>query len=112
MKKIYYEVLEYTNNQLKNMNYFSAEDILLSKKKAEDYYKLKRLEAIKTNASTVKSDLVLVIMDDYETSRYVISETNEKIQQLESMVLSSLTGIHVEIPRWEVREAELIKELD
>lgn len=112
MKKIYYEVLEYNNSQLKNMDYFATDDILVSKKKAEDCYKIKRLETLLANKTTVKFDLVLAILDDYDTNRYVISEPNEKIQQLESMILSGLTGMEVKVPSWEIREADLMKEFD
>lgn len=110
MKKIYYEVLEYRKGQLKNMNYFSLDDILHSKKKAEDLYRFKRLEAALTKATDVRFELVLVVLDDYITNRYVISKQDEKIQQLESMILSGLTGRVIEISRWEVREAELMQE--
>lgn len=94
------------------MDYFATDDILLNKKNAEDCYKIRRLEAILANKSTIKSELVLVIFDDYETNRYVISEPDEQMRQLEAMILSSLTGKNIEIPRWEVREAELMKELN
>lgn len=110
MKKIYYEVLEYRNGQLKNMNYFALDDIMHSKKRAEDLYRIRRLEATLTKATDVRFDLVLVVLDDYETHRYVISNQDEKIQQLESMILSGLTGRVIDIPRWEIREAELMQE--
>lgn len=110
MKKIYYEVLEYKNGQLKNMNYFANDDIMYSKKRAEDCYKIKKLETQLTNASDIRYDLVLVVMDDYETNRYVISERDEKVRQLESMILSGLMGRLIEIPKWEVREAQMMGE--
>lgn len=110
MKKVYYEVLEYKNGQLKNMNYFANEDILHSKKRAEDLYKIKRWEASIVNASDIRYDLVLVVLDDYETNRYVLSEKNEKIQQLESMILSGLTGRTIQVLSWDKREAEMMQD--
>ena len=111
MKKVYYEVHEYENENLKNMYYFSYNDILESKRSAELCYKMKLIEKTNKMNSVLKYQLILTILNDYHTTRYILNQGDPSVQQLESNILSQMTGRELQIPEWHVRENKILREL-
>jgi hypothetical protein len=109
MKTVYYEVLEFEGELLKNIYYYAHNDILDSKTHAERYFSMKTRQAQLSN-SLLNYKLVFAIIEDYQTTRHILNEKDTNAHQLESMILSSLTGQQVEIPEWPQREARLMEE--
>lgn len=111
MKKVYYEVHEFENGDLKNMYYFSYNDILESKRSAEQCYKMKVTENENKVNSPYNYQLILTILNDYKTTRHILNQGDPDINQLESKILSELTGRLLEVPEWSVREHKILREL-
>lgn len=109
MKTVYYEVLEFEGELLKNIYYYAHNDILDSKNHAERYFSMKVKQAKQSNLPFYYQ-LVLVMIEDYQTTRHILNEQDSKAHQLESMILSGMTGQQIEIPEWPQREARLLKE--
>lgn len=109
MKTVYYEVLEFEGELLKNIYYYAHNDILESKSHAERYFSMKVRQAQLSN-SPLYYKLVFAIIEDFQTTRYILNEKESKAHQLESMILSGLAGRHIEIPEWPQREARLLDE--
>lgn len=109
MKTVYYEVLEFEGDLLKNIYYYAHNDILDSKSHAERYFSMKVKQA-QLNNFPLSYKLVFAIIEDYQTTRHILNEKDSKAHQLESMILSALTGRKIEIPEWPKRENQLLEE--
>lgn len=110
MKTVYYEVLEFEEELLKNIFYYAHKDILDSKSHAERYYSLKVKQA-QLNKSSTTYKMVLAIVEDYQTTRHILNDKDSKAHELEAMLLSGITGRQIEIPEWPEREAKILAEL-
>jgi hypothetical protein len=109
MKKVYYEVHEFENDILKNMYYFSYNDILESKRSAEQCYKMKIMENEINGNSSLSYQLILTILNDYKTIRHVLSQGDKSKQELESRMLSQLTGRELVVPEWPERKIMILE---
>lgn len=109
MKTVYYEVLEFEGELLKNIYYYAHNDILDSKTNAERYFSMKVRQAQLSN-SPLYYKLVFAIIEDFQTIRHILNEKDSNTHHLESMILSALTGRQVEIPEWPQREARIMEE--
>lgn len=109
MKTVYYEVLEFEGELLKNIYYYAHNDILDSKSHAERYFSMKVKQA-QLNNSPFYYKLVFAIIEDYQTIRHILNEKDSQAHLVESMILSGLTGRQIEIPEWPQREAHILEE--
>lgn len=110
MKTVYYEVLEFEGELLKNIYYYAHNNILDSKYNAERYYGLKIKQA-QLNKSAKNFKMVFAIIEDYQTTRHILSDKDSKAHELEAMILSGMTGRQIEIPEWSVREVKILENL-
>lgn len=80
-----------------------------SKNHAERYFTMKVRQA-QLSGSSLDYKLVFAIIEDFQTTRHILNEKESKAHQLESMILSALTGQQVKISEWPQVETRLLDE--
>lgn len=109
MEKVYYEILEFDQGSLKSIYDFAHTNILDSKRQAEQLYRQK-IEQARINHSSSDFKMVLTVIEDYQTIRHILNDSNSDLHLMESLILSRLTGQDVEIPPWPLRKARFMNE--